>query len=289
MIPKTAVALAMLLTLDVAARGAEVGPANGSLVIVGGGLKDRAILVRFLELAGGADSPIVVIPTAGEDERYDDYWPGLAQLREAGAKNLKVLHTRDRKTADSESFARPIREARGVWFPGGRQWRLADSYLHTLTHKALVELLDRGGVVGGTSAGATILGSYLVRGDTKGNTLMMGDHIEGLGFLRNVAIDQHLLRRNRHFDLVDVIEAHPTLLGIGIDEDTAIVVSGDGFEVIGESYVVVYDNQRLVGPGGRFFFLGAGDRYDLKARRATRLAMTAEPFENVRPEKWPKR
>ncbi len=176
-------------SLDLSAQ--VVGPAKGTLVVVGGGLRDLAIMKRFLDLAGGPQQPIVVIPTAGEDATYDDTWDGLRQFREAGATNLRVLHTRDRKVADTEAFAAPIREAHGVWFGGGRQWRLADSYLNTRTHRELVALLDRGGVIGGSSAGATIQGSFLARGDTKENETMVGDHQEGLAFLKNVAIDQH--------------------------------------------------------------------------------------------------
>ena len=202
------------------AQDPEIGPANGSLVIVGGAMRDPAIIERFLELAGGKDAPIVVIPTAGGREEYGQYWSGLIQFKEVGATNLTVLHTTDRTAADSEEFVKPIQEARGVFFGGGRQWRLADVYLHTRTHDELWKLLERGGVIGGSSAGATIQGSYLVRGDTKTNTTMMGDHVEGMGFLRNVGIDQHLLKRNRHFDMIDVIKKNPELLGIGLDENT---------------------------------------------------------------------
>ena len=131
----------------------EIGPANGSLVIVGGALKDQTILKRFLDLAGGADVPIVVIPTAGGRDHYDQYWRGLRQFKAAGATNLTLLHTYDPKVADTDKFARPINEARGVWFSGGRQWRLVDSYFNTKVHAALRALLDRGGVIGGSSAG----------------------------------------------------------------------------------------------------------------------------------------
>ena len=248
----------------------QVGPKQGSLVIVGGGMRDQAILETFLDLAGGPDAPIVVIPTAGGNEDYDQDWRGLRQFRAAGATNLTVLHTNDRDEADTEEFVQPIREASGVWFGGGRQWRLADSYLNTETHEALWELLDRGGVIGGSSAGATIQGSYLARGDTRTNTVMMGDHEAGLGFVKNVAIDQHLLRRNRHFDLLEITQARPELLGIGIDENTAIVVKGDEFEVIGQSYVVIYDHQRQIDSGGDFYFLGVGDRFNLATREAFR-------------------
>ena len=267
----------------------EVGPRSGALVIVGGAMKDAAIMERFIDLAGGKDAPIVLIPTAGAGDHYDQYYPGARPWREMGATDVTVVHTRDRNEANTDAFVEPIRKARGVWFFGGRQWRLADSYLDTRTELELHKVLERGGVIGGSSAGATIQGSYLVRGDTKTNTIMMGDHEEGFGFIKNVAIDQHLLARNRHFDLIPVIEKFPNLLGIGIDEDTAIVVQGDRFEVIGKSLVAIYDNERTVAGDGRFYFLRPGDSYDLAERQAMRRAFSAQPFEVVKEEPWPDR
>jgi cyanophycinase len=264
----------------------EVGPARGALVIVGGAMQDQAIMERFLELAGGFEAPIVVIPTAGSQDQYDEYFPGGRRWKELGAKDVTVLHTRDRNEANSTEFIAPIQRARGVWFPGGRQWRLADAYLDTRTELELHKVLERGGVIGGSSAGATIQGSYLVRGDTKTNTVMMGDHEEGFGFLKNVAIDQHLLARNRQFDLIPVIERHEELLGIGIDEDTAIVVQGDRFEVIGQSLVAIYDYEKTVGERGRFYFLRPGDSYDMATRTAMRRTYSSEPFEIVREQPW---
>ena len=206
---------------------AEHGPDKGTLVIVGGNMQDPAIVKRFIDLAGGPDGADRDHSDRGRsDDEYDQYWSGLKLWRENGAKNLTVLHTRDRKVADTEAFVKPIRAARGVFFGGGRQWRLADSYLNTLTHKELTALLNRGGVIGGSSAGASILTSFMVRGDTKSNEKMIGDHTVGLGFLKNAAVDQHLLRRNRQFDMLEVIDKHPELLGIGLDENTAIVVAG---------------------------------------------------------------
>jgi len=117
---------------------------------------------------------------------------------------------------------------------------------------------------------------------------MMGDHVEGMGFLRNVGIDQHLLKRNRHFDMIYVIEKNPELLGIGLDENTAIVVRRDQFEVIGQSYVVIYDNTSVIPPDGHFFFLAPGDRYNMKTREATRPSQTARPIERVKKEEWKK-
>lgn len=276
----------ILILVMISVQAAEVGPSKGYLVIVGGSMQDPEIFGRFLELAGGPDAPIVIIPTAGAEENYDQYWSGLTRFRNAGAKNLTVLHTRDRAVADTEKFVRPIKEARGVFFTGGRQWRLADSYLNTCIHEELFALLDRGGVIGGSSAGATIQGSFLVRGDTKGNAVMIGDHLEGFGFLKNVGIDQHLLKRNRQFDMIEVIEKYPELLGIGIDEDTAIVVQGDRFEVIGQGYVVIYDSNKLIPPDGKFYFLAPGDRFDLEKRKAQRPSRTMRPIDRVKKGEW---
>jgi cyanophycinase len=112
---------------------------------------------------------------------------------------------------------------------------------------------------------------------------MMGSHQEGFGYLRNVGIDQHVLRRNRHFDLIEVIDAHPELLGIGVDENAALVVQGDQAEVIGQSHVLIYDNQASVGDhGGPFYFLLPGDRFNLATREATRPTRSWQPVDNVR-------
>jgi cyanophycinase len=266
-----------------------VGPENGSLIVAGGALVDAGVFERFMELAGGPSAPIVVIPTAGGAPEYDQYFSGRRLFEEAGARHVTVLHTYDPSVADTDGFVEPLRAARGVWLPGGRQWRLADAYLDTKVHEALWDVLERGGVIGGSSAGASIQGSYLVRGDTETNTVMMGDHEVGLGFLRNVAIDQHLLMRNRHFDLLEVVEARPELLGIGLDENTAIVVRGDSFEVVGQSYAVIYDNRATLDNGGRFYFLAPGDRYDMANRKATRPSSSADPLERVTGTPWPGR
>lgn len=264
----------------------EVGPPNGTLIVVGGGLRDEAIRKRFIDLAGGPEALILLIPTAGEGDDPAYWREDVNDLERAGARHVKVLHTRDRRVADSEAFVAPLRQAGGVFIMGGRQWRLADAYLNTRTHAELRALLDRGGVVCGTSAGATIQGSFMVRGDTKGNELMIGDHTEGFGFLRNVTIDQHVMKRNRLFDLVEVIKTHPELLGIGIDENTAIVVRRDRFEVIGTSYVAVYDSQRQLDSGGPFYLLAPGDRYNLHTREPERPTMQPAPLERVIKKPW---
>jgi len=274
-----AASAALLLPATLAT--AQQGPARGALVIVGGAMRDPQILERFIQLAGGSDAPIVVIPTAGGAPDYDASWGGMAAFREAGASRLTLLHTYDPEVANRDGFAAPIHEARGVWFTGGRQWRIADAYLGTRVEVELRALLDRDGVIGGSSAGATIQGEYLARGDSSANTIMMGDHEEGFAFVTGVAIDQHLLQRNRQFDLLEIVSARPDLLGIGIDEDTAIVVRGNQFEVIGRSYVAIYDSQRRIDSGGNFYFLAPGDRYDLAAREAFRPETTLQPLDRV--------
>ena len=255
-----------------------VGPEKGALVIVGGGTMGPEIWNRFVELAGGsAKANIVIVPTAGEDSAANGAPREKEKLLSLGITRVTILHTRDAKVANQESFVAPIREATGIWFVGGRHWRLADSYLNTLAHKEFNALLSRGGVIGGTSAGATIQGSFMVRGDTKGNSIMVGDHTQGLDFIHNVTIDQHVMRRNRQFDLIDVIKSRPELLGVGIDEGTAIVVQQNAFEVIGSSYVGIYEAGQIASSakfpsgqnsqGGPFYYLGKGQKFNLLTRK----------------------
>lgn len=258
----------------------NIGPENGSLLIVGGAMKSDTIINRFIELAGGLDAAIVVIPTASGLNSYDEKTGFASRLRQLGVANVTVVHTKDKAVANSNSFVKPLLNANAVWFGGGRQWRLVDAYKNTLTETLIAKVLERGGVIGGSSAGATIQGSYLVRGDTKNNQIMMGDHQEGFNYLKNVAIDQHVLARNRHFDMFEILKARPDLLGIGIDENTAIVVQGNQFDVIGENYVVVYDGtffsregmelKKLPEKSSLFYFLRNGDKYDLLNRSVTK-------------------
>lgn len=252
---------------------AFIGPEKGALVIVGGGKLGPDIWNRFIELAGGANAHIVVIPTAAEDSSVNTgKFSEVEVLKGLGVQDVTVLHTRDPKTSNTESFVSPLRKATGIWFSGGRQWRLADAYLNTLAHKEFEALLKRNGVIGGTSAGATIQGSFLLRGDTKGNTTLVGDHVQGLDFIHKVAIDQHVLRRNRQFDLIQIIKERPELLGIGIDENTAIVVQKNTFDVIGSSYVAIYEAAKTT----PFYFLGKGQQYDLKERKIIQGVTTTQ-------------
>ncbi len=237
---------------------------SGSLVIVGGGDIGPEIAKRFVELAGGANARVVLIPTAAKDAERIDH--AREVLRDTfGLKHVVVLHTHNRAVANSEEFVAPLKEATGVWISGGRQWKLVDAYLGTRTQREIEAVLKRGGVVGGSSAGATIQGSFLVRGAREGNRIMVAkDYMEGFGLLKNTAIDQHVLTRGRENDLGPVVAAYPGLLGLGIDESTAVVVHGDRFQVIGKSLVAVNDGRDH---GGKpYFFLKPGQSYDLSSR-----------------------
>jgi cyanophycinase len=258
----------LTFTFASATLAGTIGPARGALVIVGGGKVGPEITQKFIELAGGPDAPMVFIPTA------EDGTPKIQKgedtfLYKAGVKHVTVLHTRDPKVADTEEFVKPLLTARAVWFEGGRQWRLVDSYLNTRVQKELNNLLARGGVIGGSSAGATIQGSYLVRGAKEGNTVMMARGYEkGLGFLHDAAVDQHVITRHRENDLDQVIAKYPKLLGIGIDESTAIVVQGNQFDVIGKSKVFIHSAKyKPAADGKKYFLLSTGDRFDLKKRK----------------------
>ncbi len=264
-------------------------PENGYLIAAGGNLTDTAVFKKFMELSGGPDAPVVIITTAATDEELADgqfYADQEKQWRGYGFTNFSFMHTRDPKEANTEAFIQPLKDARGIWFLGGRQWRLMDAYEGTKVFEQLEKLLDRGGVIGGSSAGASILASYLARGDSQTNTVMMGDHEKGFGFFDNTAIDQHLLAMNRQFDIFEILDAHPGMLGIGLDENTAIVAHGNQFEVIGKSYVAIYDGtfyrevrdkddwnhkegevSQLPAGSRKFYLLKAGQKYDMYNRK----------------------
>ncbi len=219
---------------------------KGALFIGGGGGLSDDLWKRFIDLAGGPDAPIVVIPTAMDDPVPAE--PGEARaLKLNGAKNVTILHTRKRAEANTEAFVKPLLQAKGVWFSGGRQWRFVDSYEGTATEKAIHEVLERGGVIGGSSAGASIQSEYMPRGDPLGNLNIIAEGYEhGFGFLKGVAVDQHFFARKRLADMTQLMKAYPQLLGIGIDEGTAIIVRGTKMEVVGKSKVAVYDRRKAV-------------------------------------------
>ena len=235
---------------------------KGALVIVGGGGVPAPILDRFFALAGGKDAPVVFVPTAGESEPGDRVAADLTLLKKYGATDVTVLHTRDRKQADEPEFSKVLLTAKAVWFGGGRHWRYIDSYEGTLTETRLRSVLARGGVIGGTSAGASIQAEYMPRGHPLGNTVVSAEGYErGFGYLPGCAVDQHFFARGRERDMLGLMKRYPQLLGIGIDEGTAIVVRGSTAEVVGASKVGFFDGIEPI------VEVKAGDRYDLKARK----------------------
>ena len=242
-----------------------VGPARGAIVTGGGGRLDPMVFERFVELAGGPEARIVLIPTAGTEYGSHDGWTAIERLKEAGAVHLEVLHTRSRSVADLDAFAAPLDHATGVWFSGGHQWRLVDVYLGTETHRRLAQVLDRGGVIGGNSAGASALASFLLRGGEFNGEIIATERAEGFGFLRNVALDQHLMQRGREYEMFEVLRRAPHVLGIGLNEGAAIVVAGDIARVVGDR-VAIYDitDPLTLIP---LRWLGPGSVYDLGSRR----------------------
>lgn len=245
---------------------------KGKLIIIGGGDIPDTLFNLFAASIGGKDQPVIVIPTATTDEAYIREGGHLKKFSTRGFSNLHTIHTRDKKKADDPALIALMRKAKGLYFGGGDQDLIAQAYANTQLHREMFALLERGGVIMGTSAGATIMGSVLIGGDHRKTPHVKTTFPAGLSFLKRTAIDQHVLVRNRQFDLIPVLEAHPGVLGIAIDESTAAVVTGNSLSVAGKSYVMVYDQndwkaqlsdwKRVYRP---FRMLQEGMVYDLKA------------------------
>ena len=205
---------------------------NRKLVIVGGGKAPVSILKKFVELAG-KEPKLVVIPTASEnidEARLKKRWNDL------GVKHITILHTRNREVASQEDFVKPLKDATGVWFGGGKQSRIAAAYVGTLVEKEIYQLLKRGGVVGGSSAGAAIQTKVMIAG-SEGSKPKIST---GLDLLPKSIVDQHFLARNRLARLSNAVKKHPELIGYGIDESTALVLNEGKLSVLGSSYVLQY-------------------------------------------------
>ncbi len=230
---------------------------RGHLFIVGGGSQPPPLVDRFVALAGGANrARIAVIPLASGSPREsgDDK---AAQLRELGAE--VVVWIPSRAEAADPRWAARVDSVTGIWFTGGDQARITEVLAGTPLAAALRSRYRAGAVVGGTSAGAAIMSDSMITGnqtppgDTTG---YYGDEypaiarrrveiVPGLGFLPQAIVDQHFIRRERHNRLMSAVLERPRLLGVGIDESTALVVEPDGrWRVLGESSVVIYDARR---------------------------------------------
>src|SRR5262245_54534846 len=244
---------------------------NGALVIVGGGAMPRDITDKFLELAGGPEAPIVLLPIAAGDSLSGDEASHTRVLTPAGATNVKSLRARTRAEVESPEFAAALSNAKGVWFNGGRQWRFVDAYMGTKAEELFRGVLARGGVIGGSSAGASIQSQYMPRGSPLGNLDMMADGYErGLGFLPGAAVDQHFTQRKRHADMTALMRRHPQLLGIGIDEGTALIVQGSTAQTIGRGSAYFYDYRTGPPPGNADYTITKpGQKYELVERRIT--------------------
>lgn len=245
----------------------SIGAARGSLVIVGGGPIPDIINRRFVSLAGGAPSArIVVIPNASADAAA----AGMARVATLAALGVTaVVLDLTRVPSTSDSAARLLAGATGIWFSGGLQARLAAALLGTPALDSIRARHRAGAVVGGTSAGAAVMSDPMIVGDERrpGGARPVADSsadgwmtidrddvvlAPGFGLLPGVTVDQHFLRRRRHNRLISVALERAPHLAVGIDESTALIVlPGDRWEVLGESQAVVYDARqaRTTGPG----------------------------------------
>jgi cyanophycinase len=257
---------------------------DGTVMVIGGAedkIRDRVILSRFVDLAGGKDAKIAVISTASSlgaeaGERY------RAVFGELGAKSVRPLHAMTRAQANDETFARQLRDATGIFLTGGNQLRLSSTIGGTLLADAVMERFRDGAVAGGTSAGASAMSTHMIAFGASGGTPKhrMAALAAGLGVLPSVIIDQHFQQRNRLGRLLSVIAQNPSLLGLGVDEDTAGVVGPEGImEVIGRGSIMIVDgaaaetdawdvhgHRPLMISGVVLHALPAGYRFDLRRR-----------------------
>jgi len=214
-------------------------PPQGHLVVVGGGGVPDVVLARAIELAGGPGAPIVVFPQASELADTGDV--AVEMWKKAGATNVKWL-----PLTDAAAARRAVDEAAFIWFPGGDQAKLMKAFEGTGVPEAIARRYQAGAVVGGTSAGAAVMSAIMLTGDADLQSITVGatKTAPGLGLWPGVIVDQHHLKRQRQSRLISLVLEHPRLVGIGIDERTAAIVSGPRFDVIGESSVLVIDARR---------------------------------------------
>jgi cyanophycinase len=251
---------------------------KGTLIIIGGGPMPRSVTKRFIQIAGGDQSSIVVLPTAVPDSMVKDSGSIANAFRKLGAKEVTVLSKRTLSEVDGDEYLQILKRATGIWFGGGRQWRFVDAYHDTKALGLMHEVLKKGGVIMGSSAGASIQAEYLVRGNPLGNQDMMAEGYEkGLGFLKGVAIDQHFAERDRFKDLASVVDRFPQILGIGIDEGTALIVKGPVGLVQGKGQVHFYDRRKKTKDADKDYeSVGRGGRYQLVQRKVLNLGKAEE-------------
>jgi len=258
---------------------------KGKLVIIGG-VQTSEIVKKYVELAGGKDARIIVIPNAGSDPVY---WSKeqVKEFTDLGAQADYLLFTRE--TADNESNLKKMDWANAVFFLGGDQSVLTRDMLGTKLLEKVFNIYNNGGVVGGSSAGAAVMSEVMITGNELVNPdsndafiTIEKNNIEtkkGFGFIKNAIIDQHFLKRKRHNRTISAVIEHPNLLGIAIDESTSIIVyPNDTFEVLGNNQVLVYDatsatniREDFKGNLGisnmKLQVLISGDKFDMKNKQ----------------------
>ena len=219
---------------------------SGTMILQGGSGVNETTFKRFIAAAGGKDAPIVCIPSAADFSGGRELRSYSAnQLRELGCSNVTILHTADPHVADqNERFLSPLRKAKGIWIDGGRTYRVMDAFENTRAQQLMKEVLNRGGVVGGSSAGCQVVGDLLVRGDPRTNRKMIFEgYTRGLRLIEGIVVDAHFLQRGRGKPFEALVKRYPQMLGIGIDEKTAIEIRGSRCEVLGSNAVSFYDVQ----------------------------------------------
>lgn len=222
---------------------AQPEPSKGHLVLIGGGTKPPEAMRKFVELAGGPEAPIVIIPTASAEPDTGEYYVELFGT-EHGCAEVTPLEIRTKADAGLEEHVAAVRRARGIFFSGGDQRRIVDALEGTPVLEAIRERWTGGAVIGGTSAGTACQSPLMITGEGDFTVLQAGS-VElraGLDFFPGVVVDQHFIARQRFNRLLSVIIEHPDLLGVGVDEATAVWVRPDAtFQVIGRNAVMVID------------------------------------------------
>lgn len=217
---------------------ASAQASKGTLVVVGGGGTTDAIVARTIELAGGKDAVVVVLPQSSAVADAGD--SSVKMWLDAGAKAAKKVGFKD---ADARAS---IEAATLIWIPGGDQNRFMQAIEGTGLDEVIRAAYRRGAVVGGTSAGAAVMSEWMMTGDAELTSLVAGKTVlkKGLALWPEALIDQHFLKRQRNNRLLSAVLERPALIGVGIDEATAVVVRGNKFEVFGRSNVVVFDARK---------------------------------------------
>lgn len=208
---------------------------GGTLVLHGGGEHIDDVCNEFVRIAGGQQARLVLIPSAYPFDDEESYSDAYAGWKNYDVTSLDFLHTDDPDDADDAEFCKILEVATGVWIGGGAQARLTYRYGGRRVEQLLRTVLERGGAVGGTSAGASVVSGLMIRDGSA--TLAATDR--GFGLAQRLVVDQHFSERGRFPRLLGVLEDHPRYFGIGLDEDTGIVLSGNELRVIGKGRVAV--------------------------------------------------